>query len=76
MVTLVAFPLAEKFGIHFRATCGACRSDAEVCAKRLDGEGAKRVAVERLRGAGWHVDGLGTDREKWFCPACSKRTHL
>ena len=73
----MGWPLAEKFGIHFKATCGACRvTDAEVCAKGLDGEGARRLAVAQLRKAGWHVDGLGTDRERWYCPHCAKDKHL
>ena len=50
--------------------------DAEVCCKRLENDGAKRMAVDQFRKAGWHVDGLNTDRERWYCPGCAKGTHL
>lgn len=68
--------LAEKFGIHFTAFCSNCRTSQEVCARRLDGEGAKRRAVEIFRKAGWHVDGLGTPRERWFCPGRLRKRRL
>jgi hypothetical protein len=68
--------LDRRFGTHFRATCANCKADTEVCSRRLDGEGALNMAIDKLRKAGWHVDGRGTDRERWYCPACSSKPHL
>jgi hypothetical protein len=25
---------------------------------------------------GWHVDGLGTKSERWYCPKCRSVKHL
>jgi hypothetical protein len=72
-------PLKLRDATHYRATCDACRDgyeSAEVCCKRDSGNAAKTLAVEKLRDAGWHVDGLGTERERWYCPSCSKSQHL
>lgn len=72
-------PLQERTATHFRASCDGCRHDhqtAEVCAKRDSGKVGKAIAVEKLRAAGWHVDGLDTQRERWYCRSCAKRPHL
>jgi hypothetical protein len=70
-------PLQEKAGTHYAVRCDSCRySNVEVCAKRDSGAEGKRIAVEKLRNAGWHVDGLGSPREKWFCPGCARKPHL
>lgn len=65
-------PLAAT---HFRVLCQAfLYASAEVCCRRDTGAEAVRVAIEKLRKAGWHVDGLGTPRERWYCDRCRART--
>ena len=60
---------------HFRVLCSGCSyASAEVCCQRDTGKEAAKIAIEKLRLSGWHVDGLGTVREKWFCPRCRQRT--
>jgi hypothetical protein len=52
---------------HFRVLCNGCSyASAEVCCRRDTGQEAAKIAIERLRQGGWHVDGLGTVREKWY----------
>lgn len=69
--------LMERNATHFRASCSSCRyQSAEICCRRDSGAEGKRVAVEKLRKAGWHPDALNTPRERWFCPNCAKRPHL
>jgi hypothetical protein len=58
---------------HLRAYCANCRVSAELCVQRKQGADAQRFAAERLRKAGWHVDGAGTPRERWYCAKCAKQ---
>jgi hypothetical protein len=80
--------LQQVDGVHVRVTCSACRATAELCCHRDPFVAARRIAVERFRRAGWHLDPgerarhrsqEGAERDgvgRWFCPACARRTHL
>jgi hypothetical protein len=75
---------------HLRVTCDSCRAaTAEVCGRR-DLPGMARVAaVRKFKSVGWHHDGAevvpseragtvvdATGAGRWYCPACSQKTHL
>jgi hypothetical protein len=74
---------------HVRVVCDSCRTaSAELCGKRELAVTARALAVPKFRAAGWHHD-PGTharsrtveqlEREgggRWYCPACSAKTHL
>jgi hypothetical protein len=61
---------------HFRAYCSDCGEIGEVCPKKRENDEAVRFAVDVLRSAGWHADGLAHGaRERsvrWLCPKCAK----
>jgi hypothetical protein len=73
-------PLHGKQNLHYVATCDACANTypqkSEVCCRRDTGAEARENAIAKFRGIGWHVDGLGTTRERWFCPKCRAVPHL
>ena len=71
-------PLHERHATHVRVSCDRCGpyQTAEVCCRRDSGSEGKKIAVEKLRKAGWHVSGLNGPRERWFCPTCAKNKHL
>jgi hypothetical protein len=73
-------PIRAKHGEHMQVTCDGCQGRyptlAEVCCKRLMGNEAKTAAADKFMRAGWHVDGAGTPRERWYCPKCRSVPHL
>jgi hypothetical protein len=69
--------LTPKAGQHYLVVCAACTyASAEFCGKRDTPAVACGKAIEAFRKAGWHVDALGSVREKWYCPSCARRAHL
>lgn len=48
--------LLDSQGTHIKAVCDKCRVDAEVCCLREQGNAARRLAVEKLKRAGWLND--------------------
>lgn len=73
-------PITSRSAVHFRVGCDGCKGTypqtAELCSKREEPGRAKAIAIEKFRASGWHVDGLGSARERWFCPKCAKQPHL
>ena len=75
---------------HVRVTCDACRTEsAEVCGKRDLPVMARVAAVRKFKAVGWHHDPgrlQGSARSekdseasgsgRWYCPRCSRKTHL
>ena len=69
--------LMPVHGQHYRVVCAACVfANAEFCGKRDSTHVACQKAIAAFRKVGWHVDGLGTPRERWFCPSCARKPHL
>ena len=83
-------PLITLEAAHLRVTCDSCRkSSAEVCGKRDLPAMARVAAVRKFKAVGWHHDAgrsassvrseLDTESSgagRWYCPDCSRRTHL
>jgi hypothetical protein len=82
-------PLAIVTATHVRVTCDGCRkTTAELCGKREIAATAAATAVPKFKAAGWHHDAGDhvrsrteeqVEREgagRWYCPACSRQTHL
>jgi hypothetical protein len=74
---------------HIRVVCDACRTaSAEICGKRDLPIAARVAAMRKFLAVGWHHD-PGIDRRtrvleqaardgtgRWYCPSCSRKTHL
>jgi hypothetical protein len=88
---LLGVPLSTlSSATHVRVTCDSCRTaTAEVCGKRDPPFMARVAAVRKFKTVGWHHDAGSNatsaralkDAEasgsgRWYCPACSRRTHL
>jgi hypothetical protein len=87
---LAPVPLSMLEAAHLRVTCDSCRTaSAEVCGKRDLPVMARVAAVRKFKAVGWHHDpgrhhtsaraennseSIGSGR--WYCPQCSKRTHM
>jgi hypothetical protein len=81
-----AVALLDTPGAHVRVACDNCRvADAEVCCLRETGNAARKLAVEKLKRAGWHHDPARTrDRYdgqtigggRWYCPSCRGNRNL
>ena len=82
-------PLAPLDACHIRVVCDACRvASAEVCGKRDLPIAATVSAIRKFKANGWHHDAGQNMRQKsvedaertgsgrWYCPACSRSTHL
>lgn len=82
-------PLLQVEAAHVRVVCDACRGvSAEVCGKRDLPVMARVAAVRKFKAVGWHHDpgrpaSARAEKEsdssgsgKWYCPECSRRTHL
>jgi hypothetical protein len=74
---------------HIRVVCDACRTaTAEVCTRRELPVSARATAMRKFKAVGWHHDpGSGrrarileqAERDgsgRWYCPTCSRQTHL
>jgi hypothetical protein len=84
----IGMPLLIVEAVHVRVVCDGCGNEtAELCAKREIAVTARAIAAHKFRGYGWHQDPRterSREREaaehsgdgRWYCPACSKRTHL
>ena len=83
-------PLSIRDAAHVRVTCDGCHTaSAEVCGKRDPPVMARVAAIRKFKEVGWHHDAgrhhtsarAEKDSEasgsgRWYCPACSKRSHL
>ena len=81
--------LAKVGAEHARVICDACgAASAELCTKRAGFDRGRAWATAVFQRHGWYLDPARrvsvraereADREgvgRWYCPACSKRTHL
>ena len=87
---MIRVPLQLIEASHVRVTCDACRTaSAEVCGKRALAATAKATASPKFKAVGWHHDpsphaaSARAEHEaersgsgRWYCPTCSRRTHL
>ncbi|HEY8089733.1 MAG TPA: hypothetical protein VIF09_17855 [Polyangiaceae bacterium] len=83
-------PLTVLEAAHLRVTCDSCRTrSAEVCGKRDLPAMARVAAVRKFKSVGWHhdagvrqtsvraeIDSDASGSGRWYCPECSRRTHL
>jgi hypothetical protein len=83
-------PLAVLEAAHLRVTCDSCRTKtAEVCGKRDLPAMARVAAVRKFKSVGWHhdpgrqhssmrseIDADAGGSGRWYCPECSRQTHL
>ena len=81
-------PMTTKAATHYGVACSRCGTVAEICPQRQTDLDVWLRAVRAFERAGWHQDidhsrraharnderthGSGT----WYCPTCSRRTHL
>jgi hypothetical protein len=81
-------PMHVVEAMHVRVVCDACGINAELCSKRELALGARARATRIFQTHGWHHDAGERSRVRaqetaeregigrWYCPRCSRQTHL